>query len=364
MTRIGILGGGQLGRMLALSGYPLGLTFRFFDPSPDAPVCHLAELAIGAYGDTEALDRFADGLDLVTYEFENVPATAAQHLSRSLPVYPPVKALDVAQDRLREKQFFNAIGIGTPRYRAVDTWDELHDAVNEIGLPAVLKTRREGYDGKGQEMLRAGEDLEPAWQRLGGRPLILEAFVPFDLEVAVIAARNRHGETASWPPVRIVQRQGMLHRAFVPADGIGSDLEQRAVDGVSRALRELEYVGVLAVEFFVVGGEVLGNEMAPRVHNSGHWTIEGAVTSQFENHLRAILGWPLGTTGALGAVALLNLIGQTPHPADVLLVTDAHLHLYGKAQRSGRKLGHITVRATDQETLAARVAELDRLIDG
>lgn len=349
MTAVGILGGGQLGRMLALAGYPLGLHFRFFDPSPEAPVRNLAELLTGGYDDHVALDRFIQGVDLVTYEFENVPAEAARYLEERVLVYPPVAALDVAQDRLHEKHFFNRIGIPTPRFVPIDDRADLDAAVVEIGIPAVLKTRREGYDGKGQAVLREPGDVDTAWDALGGQPLILEAFVPFDLELSVIAARGRDGSVVTWPPIEIVQRGGVLHEAYAPARGVSEEIGERARGHVQRALMEMDYVGVLTIEFFVRGNEVLGNEMAPRVHNSGHWTIEGSVTSQFENHLRACLGLPLGSTDLRGHVGLLNLLGETPDSAVVLAVPDAHLHLYDKAPRPGRKLGHITM-VTDEHT--------------
>lgn len=359
MILVGIIGGGQLGRMLALAGYPLGLRFRFLDPSPDAPVADLGELIVGAYDDPDALARFADGLDVVTYEFENVPADVARSLERSLPVYPPPVALDVAQDRLAEKTFFNGLGIPTPRFVAVDDRAGLNVAVADFGLPAVLKTRREGYDGKGQAILREPSDLDTAWATLGGRPLILEAFVPYDRELAVLAARSRSGEVAVWPVVEIEQIDGMLHRAYVPARGVDAALADVAYDYVHRALAELDYVGTLAIELFQVGETLLVNEMAPRVHNSGHWTIEGARTSQFENHLRAILGYPLGDTTALGAIGLRNLIGTMPDPAAILAIPDTHLHDYGKSPRPGRKLGHVTVRAEDEATRDERLSAVD-----
>ena len=360
MTLVGILGGGQLGRMLALAGYSLGLRFRFFDPSPESPVRDLAELITGSYDDRDALDRFVQGVDLVTYEFENVPSGAARYLAERVPVYPPVVALDVAQDRLHEKRFFKSIGIPTPRYVAVDDRPSLDAAVADLGLPAVLKTRREGYDGKGQVVLRKPADLDAAWDALGSKSLILEAFVPFDLELSVIAARGRNGSVVTWPPVEIVQRGGVLHEAYAPARGVSQEIGELARGHVERALAELDYVGVLTIEFFVQGDQVLGNEMAPRVHNSGHWTIEGAVTSQFENHLRAVLGLPLGATDLRAHVGLLNLLGETPDPATVLTLPDTHLHLYGKAPRPGRKLGHVTVLAADASTLEDRLGRLRR----
>lgn len=368
MTTVGILGGGQLGRMLALAGFPLGLRFRFFDTSPEATAGQLAELHVGDYGDTNALDRFAAGLDVVTYEWENVPAAAVRYLAERVPVYPPLAALETAQDRLVEKQFFNANSIPTPRFVAVDDRAGLDAAVAELGLPSVLKTRRDGYDGKGQVVLREAGDLDTAWDALGQRPLILESFVPFDREVAIIAARGRDGQVAVYPPIEIVQREGILRSARVPrvphVGGEAQELEQLAMAGwqLMDVLNALDYVGVLAVELFVVGNQILGNELAPRVHNSGHWTIEGAQTSQFEQHLRAILGLPLGPTEQRAEVAMLNLIGDLPNTAEVLAIPDTHLHLYGKTPRPGRKLGHITVLAEDTATLEQRVARLEGIV--
>jgi 5-(carboxyamino)imidazole ribonucleotide synthase len=359
MTTVGILGGGQLGRMIALAGYPLGLSFRFLDPSPNAPVHDLGDHIVAEYDDPQALSRFVDGVDVATYEFENVPAETARLLAQSAPVYPPAIALDTAQDRFIEKRFFNSIGIPTPRFLPVDDRATLDAAVGEIGLPSVLKTRREGYDGKGQVVLREAADLDRAWDTLGGRPLILEAFVPFDREVSMIAARGRDGAVVTWPLVEIEQRDGILHRAFAPARETGAGIAARARQHVQRALAEMEYVGVLTIEFFVRGDDLLGNEMAPRVHNSGHWTIEGAITSQFENHLRAILGLPLGSTEARAPSVMVNLIGSTPPAEKLLALRGAHLHLYGKTPRAGRKVGHVTLVAPDEDAVRRLVALAD-----
>ncbi len=376
---VGILGAGQLGRMLALAGYPLGLRFRFFDLAPDAPASHLAAQMVADYNDYAALERFATGLDVVTYEFENVPVAAARWLAERVPVYPPPQALEAAQDRLAEKTFFRKLGIPTPPFAAVNSLADLQAAVASISLPAVLKTRRGGYDGKGQFLLREPADLEAAWTALGGVPLILEGFVAFDRELSIIAVRDRDGGIMAYPLVENHHREGILRLSLAPIppplqhgrvgqgsnrqiwDG-GATLEVDAIGYVAQAMQALNYVGVLAIELFEVGGKLLANEMAPRVHNSGHWTIEGAVTSQFENHLRAILGLPLGATTALGHSAMLNIIGTLPDPAAVLSVSGAHLHLYGKQARANRKLGHITLCAADPETLARRLARLQRLI--
>lgn len=364
---IGILGGGQLGYMLALAGYPLGLHFRFLDPSPEAPVGRIASRVTAEYSDESALGKFASGLELVTYEFENVPVAAARFLAGRLPVFPPPGALEAAQDRLVEKNLFRKLGIPTAEFAAVADRDALDSAVATIGLPAILKTCRLGYDGKGQWILRTAEDVTrakselPAGHSVNAREIagfILERFVPFTRELAVLAVRGRTGETAIYPLVETHHRGGILRLALAPAPRLVASTK-RAAEQAARCLFEaLEYVGVLAIEFFECDGQLLANEMAPRVHNSGHWSIEGAITSQFENHLRALTGLPLGWTDAIGCSAMLNLIGEVPDPAEVLGVPDAHLHLYGKSARPGRKLGHVTLRASSPEQLATRLAGL------
>ncbi|MCS6774963.1 MAG: 5-(carboxyamino)imidazole ribonucleotide synthase [Chloroherpetonaceae bacterium] len=353
--RIGVLGGGQLGRMLALAGYPLGLRFRFFDPHPESPAGHLAELVTGAYDDVDALAYFGAGCDLITYEFENVPFDAVQYLTRYAPVYPPPEALAVAQDRLREKETFTRLGIPTPVFDPVDSRVELNHAVERFGLPAVLKTRRFGYDGKGQQVLRTRADVAAAWEALQGSPLLFEGFIPFERELSLVAVRGREGQTAFYPLVENWHEQGILRRTLAPAPQVAPELQQEAERHLTLLMETLNYVGVLTVEFFQHEGRLIANEMAPRVHNSGHWTIEGAVTSQFENHLRAICGLPLGVTATRGSAGMINLIGTTPAPEKVLEVPGAHLHLYGKQPRAGRKLGHITVVASDPRTLEERL---------
>jgi 5-(carboxyamino)imidazole ribonucleotide synthase len=355
---IGILGGGQLGYMLALAGYPLGLHFRFLDPSPEAPVGRIAQRVTADYGDQAALEKFASGLELVTYEFENVPVEAANFLAERVPVYPPPAALEAAQDRLAEKSLFRKLSIATTEFAAVSNSSELDAAVKTIGLPAVLKTSRMGYDGKGQWILRTEQDVAKAKSEMPLVTLILERFVPFTRELSVLAVRSRNGETAIYPLVENHHRNGILRLSLAPAPRLEADIQRSAERAAHRVLESLKYVGVLALEFFEHQGELLANEMAPRVHNSGHWTIEGAVTSQFENHLRAVLGLPLGSTGPAGHCAMLNLIGDLPESAEVLAVPDAHLHLYGKSPRPGRKLGHLTLRAASPERLALRLSEL------
>jgi 5-(carboxyamino)imidazole ribonucleotide synthase len=359
---IGILGGGQLGYMLALAGYPLGLRFRFLDPSPEAPVGRIANRVTAEYSDKVALEKFASGLELVTYEFENVPVEAAEFLAERVPVYPPPSALAEAQDRRREKKLFKRLGIPAPEFAEVGSAAKLDTAIEALGLPAVLKTCRMGYDGKGQWMLRTRDDVERARKELPGVPLILEKFVAFTREISLLAARSRSGEIAFYPLVENHHREGILRLSLAPAPNLTSALQQTAEQAGRKVLEALDYVGVLCIEFFEVNGRLLANEMAPRVHNSGHWTIEGAVTSQFENHLRAVLGLPLGSTATVGHSAMLNLIGELPGTEEVLKVTDAHLHLYGKEARPGRKVGHVTVRADGAEELQRRLAELPEFL--
>jgi 5-(carboxyamino)imidazole ribonucleotide synthase len=363
MTVIGVLGAGQLGRMLALAGYPLGLRFAFFDESAEAPAGHLGDLTVARWDDGVALDKFAEAVDLVTYEFENVPVAATERLALRVPVFPPPKALEVAQDRLKEKTLFRRLDIGTAPFATVETREDLDRAVAAVGLPAVLKTRTQGYDGKGQRVLRRKADLETAFAAIGGRPLILEGFVPFERELSIIAARSRTGETAYWPLIENVHRDGILRLSIAPAFGADEALADEAAAIAAKTLEALDYVGVLAIELFQHQGRLLANEMAPRVHNSGHWTIEGAKTSQFENHLRAILGLPLGATGTTGVSAMVNLIGETPKSTALLGIDGAHLHLYGKPARPGRKLGHVTLVEPERATLESALARVATLVD-
>lgn len=355
---IGILGGGQLGYMLALAGYPLGLRFRFLDPSPEAPVGRIAPRVTGDFSDRAALEKFAQGLEVVTYEFENVPLDALHFLAKKVAIFPPPGALEAAQDRLREKQLFEKLGIATTPFASVPAASELDQALKKLGLPAVVKTRRMGYDGKGQWILRTQEDVKIAREGLPRLPIIVERFVPFSRELSVIAVRGKAGETAFYPLVENHHRSGILRLSLAPAPGITPQIQRAAEEASRKVLESLNYVGVLAIEFFECDGQLLANEMAPRVHNSGHWTIEGAVTSQFENHLRAINGLPLGSTTAIGASAMINLIGELPVSAQVLAIPSAHLHLYGKEPRPGRKLGHVTLRAPSLDQLRTRFSNL------
>jgi 5-(carboxyamino)imidazole ribonucleotide synthase len=344
--------------MLARAGDPLGLRCRFLDPSPDAPAGRAGELVVGAYDDPASLDLLADGVGIVTYEFENVPVASAARLAGRTRVLPPPRALEVSQDRVAEKRFLESVGVPVAAWRPVASLAELNRAVADLGCPAVLKTRRLGYDGKGQHVIETRADVERAWARIGGAPLVLESFVRFDRELSILAVRGQDGEIACYPLVENLHRGGILRRSLALAGEVPPALQACAEAHARRALETLDYAGVVAIELFQVGDRVLANEMAPRVHNSGHWTIEGAVTSQFENHLRAVAGLPLGSTAPRGVSAMLNLIGALPDVASLLRIPGAHLHLYGKAPRPGRKLGHVTLVAdtrAELERLRARV---------
>lgn len=346
--RIGILGGGQLARMLALAGYPLGFEFVFLCPDPDACAAPLGEHLCAEFNDEAALESLVGKVDRVTYEFESVPAETVESLNGTLPVYPPPQALATARDRLHEKNLFNELGIETAPFIAVDSLDELRQAVTKIGLPAMLKSRTLGYDGKGQQLLHDPCELITAWEEVNGAATILEGFVSFEREVSIIAVRSLSGEMAFYPLSENRHEAGILRRSTSLQD---DPMQGLAEDYAKRLLKHLEYVGVLVIEFFQLDGQLLVNEMAPRVHNSGHWTIEGAVTSQFENHLRAISGLPLGSTALTGHSVMLNMIGELPDIDAVLGMPDVHLHLYGKAPRLGRKLGHITLCADNSGSL-------------
>ena len=360
---IGVLGGGQLGRMLALAGTPLGERFVFLDPMPESPAGHVGELLVGAYDDRASLAALASRCSVVTYEFESVPALAVRALEElGALVFPPGGALEVAQDRLQEKSFFERLSIPTAEFAPVESREELGRAATRIGLPAVLKTRRFGYDGKGQAVLRAESDLDTAWAAVNGAPSILERFVPFDRELSILAVRGRDGSAATYALVENHHAGGILRVSYAPAPNVSTAVQAKAAAYAERIVNELSYVGVLALELFAAGDELLANEMAPRVHNSGHWTIEGAETSQFENHLRAILGLPLGATACVGASAMVNVIGAAPDRAALLAVEGAHVHLYGKEPAPGRKLGHVTVRGESQAAIAERVARVRAIV--
>lgn len=352
---VGILGGGQLGRMMALAGYPLGIRCRALDPEAGGPASQVMPQIVGAYEDEAALRRLAAGADAVTVEFENVPASAARYLMDHAPFFPGAQALAAAQERLSEKWLFHSLDIPVPRFVAVESRGTLGRAAVFTGLPAILKTRRLGYDGKGQFIIRDESALDEAWGALGGVPLILEEMVAFDREVSIIAVRGRDGATVFYPLVENHHDRGILRLSLAPAPGWTRALQSLAEEYARRVLDRLGYIGVLTIEFFQRGAALIANEMACRVHNSGHWTIEGADCSQFENHLRAILGWPLGSTAPRGHSAMINLIGDLGGAERFLSIPGAHVHLYGKEPREWRKLGHVTLCGATEESRNALV---------
>ena len=356
MKSVGILGGGQLARMLALAGAPLGLRFLVLDAASDACAAQCAPLLRADYHDYPALAEFAARVDVATFDFENVPADSARWLAERVPVFPNPRALAVAQDRLAEKSLFRELGIAVPSFADVDSRTALDAAIARIGVPCILKTRRLGYDGKGQFRLRSASDADDAWRALGAQAgtvgLILEGFVHFQRELSVVAVRSRSGEFRTWSLTENWHESGILAASLAPAV-VDDTIVEKAIAHARAVAEALDYVGVFALELFLADGELLANEMAPRVHNSGHWTIEGAETSQFENHLRAVLGLPLGSTRMVGQACMLNWISELPDANAVLGDPCGHWHDYGKAPRDGRKVGHATLRADTPAELSA-----------
>jgi 5-(carboxyamino)imidazole ribonucleotide synthase len=355
--KIGIIGAGQLGRMLALAGYPLGQRFVFVDRSPEAPGGQVGEIITGDFDDPQALAMLAERADVITFDVENVPESAVRAIARRKPFLPPVEALASAQDRLQEKRIFMSLGIPTARFVPVAGRDDLDRAIEEIGLPAVLKTRRLGYDGRGQRFLRTASDAHGAWEALGQHPLILEAFIEYEREVSIIGVRNPSGEERFYPLSENVHQGGILSHTRAPLED--RDLQSTAERYCRRLMQHLDYAGVLTIEFFVEQQRLLANEMAPRVHNSGHWTIEGTVCGQFENHIRAILDLPLGETATTGHAGMVNFLGELPPLPEILALPGVHFHGYGKDPRPLRKLGHCTVVRSDPAT---RDESLDALL--
>ena len=342
---LGILGGGQLGRMLSVAAARLGLRCHIYCPDADSLAFQVADAFTQApYDDEAALQAFAAGVDAVTYEFENIPARTAALLSAAKPVVPDVRALETTADRLTEKTFVRSLGIGTAEFRPVDSYADLADAVGALGRPSVLKTRRFGYDGKGQIIIRHGGDLTEALARMGGQPAILEAFIDFSAEISVVAVRSDTGTVATYDTVQNEHRDHILDVSSVPAQ-VSASVDERAKAIASQIIAALDYVGVLAVEMFVTAdNEVLVNEIAPRVHNSGHWTLDACLVSQFENHVRAVCGWPLGSTARHSDAEMTNLIGDDVDAwMHLAAEPNAGVHLYGKKEvRRGRKMGHVT----------------------
>ncbi|MGH8234848.1 MAG: 5-(carboxyamino)imidazole ribonucleotide synthase [Rhodanobacteraceae bacterium] len=370
MSKLGILGGGQLARMMVLAGVPIGVRFEVVDPVADACAGQLAPLLNEGWGAFYKLEAFARDIDAATFDFENVPAETAEWLAARTRVAPNARSLATAQDRVLEKTLFRKCGLPTTEFADVATRAGLDAVLARIGAPAILKTRREGYDGKGQFRIKTTADADAAWEALGwqaaSRGLILEGFVDFDCEASIIAVRAADGAFRAWPVTRNWHVGGILSASLAPAP-VGDTIGEAAIAHARAIAEELDYVGVFALELFVMGNavhgkELLGNEMAPRVHNSGHWTIEGAVTSQFENHVRAVLGMPLGDTSARGLSCMLNWIGELPDRDALIAIPGAHWHDYAKAPRPGRKVGHATVCAPDSKILSARLKQVGHVL--
>ncbi|MFK8017345.1 MAG: 5-(carboxyamino)imidazole ribonucleotide synthase [Gammaproteobacteria bacterium] len=350
--KLGIIGAGQLGRMMALAGYPLGVDFRFLDHATDTPGGQVGDIVVGEFTDEAKLSELAKSVDVLSFDVENVSADLIRRITRDRPFYPPVDALATAQDRLSEKTLFVELGIATPLFFAVDSVADLDAAAQHVGLPLVLKTRRLGYDGRGQKVVRHAADLTEAFASLPDQPLIAEQFIEFDKEVSAIGVRSPGGDSAIYPLSHNVHCDGVLHYTTAPADDPALIDQARSI--IQSLLAHFNYTGVLTIEFFVKDGQLIANEIAPRVHNSGHWTIEGAVTSQFENHVRAVLDMPLGSTAPREHSAMINFLGQMPDRDAIMKIPGAHYHDYGKTPRPGRKIGHCTVvSATELERDAA-----------
>ncbi|MWJ27548.1 5-(carboxyamino)imidazole ribonucleotide synthase [Halomonas sp. ZH2S] len=357
---IGILGAGQLGRMLALAGYPLGNRFTFLDTTGN-PSVGIGEVIVDP--ENTQLETFLDQVDLVTYEFEHLPVELVREIEARKPVYPSSRAIAVCQNRVEEKTLFERLGIPTPAYRVVESAEQLKAAALELGCPVVAKSVTEGYDGKGQAVLKTPEQAEQAWAEIKHSKLIVEAFVDFVREVSMIAVRGRDGDVVFYPMAENVHVDGILRYSLAPLPDLDEGVQQTADSYILSLLDELDYVGVLALELFQTpDGGLLANEMAPRVHNSGHWTQNGAVTSQFENHLRAIQGLPLGQTAALAPTCMVNVIGREGDSADILALPDAHLHRYDKSERLGRKLAHINLVAPTHGELLEKVRRCAALL--
>lgn len=365
MKKIGVLGAGQLGRMLALAGYPLGLEFYFYDTS-GKPSVGLGDITIDTDSklDNPALTRFLQQVDLVTYEFEHLPLELTRYIETHSTLYPSSESLRVCQDRTEEKSLFKKLGIPTADYRVVCSANELTSAVNELGCPVVAKSATEGYDGKGQFVIRDVEQCELAWNSIGHDTLMVEAFVNFSRELSIIATRSPNDKMAVYPLAENTHHEGILRYSTAPAPRLNADIEQQARMYIKELMHELKHVGTLTVELFETENGLLVNEMAPRVHNSGHWSIEGSPCSQFENHLRAICNLPLGDTAARQATCMINIIGQHGDIKGIMALPYAHIHLYGKEERAGRKLGHITVQADNFDELEWRVKNVASFLPG
>ena len=359
--KVGIIGAGQLGRMLALAGYPLGISCTFLDRSASSPGGLVSDILVGELDDTAQLDALAAQVEVVTFEFENIPVTALERAGASAPVHPSVAALAAAQDRLEEKRLFESVGIPTAGYVTIDGAEDLQSVGTALGWPVVLKARRLGYDGRSQRVATSEKDLEVAWAELDCVPSIAESWVDFERELSLIGVRGGEGDIVFYPLSENVHENGILRTTIAPFED--QTLQRTAQRWVSEIMERFEYRGVLAVEFFHTASGLVANEMAPRVHNSGHWTIDGAETSQFENHLRAVLGLPLGSPAPRGCAAMLNIIGRMPDAAALLSVPGAHLHDYCKEPRPNRKLGHCTLVGPDRPSVSERLSRLMATVD-
>ena len=361
MSRVGIIGGGQLARMLGADAFRLGIETIALDPSPRCPASATCDIVVGELGDQEALGRLLDVSDVVTCELEHLPHATIDRLAGLESTRPNMNAVRICGDRLLEKRFVQGLGVETAPFHAVDDLKQAEDAARAFAGPMVLKTRREGYDGKGQAWVRTLADVEEAFASLGQRPCVAEGKVSFTRELSILGVRGLDGEVRTYPLVENVHEAGVLRLSLAPAD-VSEKLEVDAREIATAILEALDYVGVLAIELFETDKGLVVNEIAPRVHNSGHWTIEGSATSQFENHLRAVLGLPLGDTSTRGHSAMVNILGHAP-PLDAMLrLPGARLHLYGKAPRENRKLGHITISASDRAELDKVVAQAMSLV--
>jgi 5-(carboxyamino)imidazole ribonucleotide synthase len=359
---VGIIGAGQLGRMLALAGYGLGIRSRFLDPDPDSSGGQVGPVVVGAIEDADRVRALAAGVDVVTFDIENIPIGVLDAAAAITIVRPSARALEVAQDRVNEKRLFEALGIPVAPYVMIGDAGDLAACEPALGWPLVLKVRKLGYDGRGQRIVRTADELESAWRTLGAVPAIAEGWIDFERELSLIGVRGTDGSTAFYPLAENVHEDGILRSTLAPyAD---RDLQNQAETHMRAMLERFDYCGVLTIEFFSSGGRLLANEIAPRVHNSGHWTIEGAETSQFENHMRAILGLPLGSTVVRGHAFMLNLLGALPDRARLLRIPGLHLHDYGKTPRPQRKIGHCTIVAGDRGRLLERAAAVTAAAGG
>lgn len=359
--KVGVVGAGQLGRMMALAGIPMGIQFCFLDRTVDAPAAGLGEIHLGSFDDPAAIGALAEQVDVLTFDVENVPATALRAVEDIVTVAPGATALETTQDRLSEKKLFHTLGIRTAGFIAVDSKESLANAAQRLGFPCVVKTRRFGYDGRGQRFLRTGDDIDKAWQTFSGHDLIVEQFIAFEREVSLVSVRAHTGDTHFYALTENVHANGILHHSNAPYGNRA--LQQEAQEHAQSIMEQLDYVGVMTIEFFVVNGELLANEIAPRVHNSGHWTIEGAVTSQFANHIRAICHLPIGNCDATGHSAMVNFLGTLPTPADCLTIDRLHFHDYGKSPRPSRKIGHATIVCDTRQDCEQRTAQLMKLYE-